>query len=35
MTAAIRTEHLTYTYSLGTPFQKTAVDDISLEIEQV
>lgn len=30
----IKTEHLTYTYSVGTPFQKTAIDDISLEIEE-
>lgn len=30
----IKTEHLTYTYSAGTPFQKTAVDDVSLEIEE-
>ena len=25
-------EHLTYQYSIGTPFQKTAVDDVSLTI---
>lgn len=31
---AIKTEELTYTYSTGTPFEKTAVDHISLEIEQ-
>lgn len=31
---AIKTEDLTYTYSLGTPFEKTAVNHISLEIEQ-
>ncbi|MEG1994241.1 MAG: energy-coupling factor transporter ATPase [Oscillospiraceae bacterium] len=31
---AIKTENLTYTYSVGTPFQKTAVDNINLEIEQ-
>ena len=30
----IQCEHLTYTYSAGTPFQKTAVDDVSLEIEE-
>ncbi|MBR1497603.1 MAG: energy-coupling factor transporter ATPase [Oscillospiraceae bacterium] len=29
----LRAEHLTYIYSQGTPFQKTAVNDISLEIE--
>lgn len=32
--AAIKTEHLTYTYSPGTPFCKTAVDDVNLEIEE-
>ena len=31
---AIKTEQLTYTYSQGTPFEKTAVDHIDLEIEQ-
>lgn len=31
---AIKTEGLTYTYSVGTPFEKTAVDHINLEIEQ-
>lgn len=31
---AIKTENLTYTYSQGTPFEKTAVDHINLEIEQ-
>ena len=31
---AIKTEGLTYTYSVGTPFEKTAVDHIDLEIEQ-
>lgn len=30
----IKTEHLTYQYSTGTPFQKTALDDINLEIEE-
>lgn len=30
----IKTENLTYTYSKGTPFEKTAVDNISIEIEQ-
>lgn len=28
----IRTENLTYTYSLGTPFEKTAVNNVSLQI---
>ena len=31
-TAVIRTEHLTHTYSQGTPFEKTAVGDVTLEI---
>ena len=31
---AIQTEHLTYTYSPGTPFEKTAVNDVNLSIEQ-
>ena len=30
----IRTEHLTYEYSPGTPFAKTAVDDVNLAIEE-
>ena len=29
---AIRTEHLTHTYSVGTPFQKVAVEDVSIAI---
>lgn len=32
--AVIKTEGLTYTYSQGTPFEKTAVNNVSLEIEQ-
>lgn len=32
--AIIKTEHLTYTYSSGTPFEKVAIDDINLEIEE-
>lgn len=32
--AIIKTEDLTYVYSAGTPFQKTAVDSVNLEIEQ-
>lgn len=31
---AIKTEDLTYTYSRGTPFEKTAIDHVNLEIEQ-
>ncbi|MBQ3920260.1 MAG: energy-coupling factor transporter ATPase, partial [Oscillospiraceae bacterium] len=30
----IRTENLTYTYSQGTPFEKTAVDHVDLSIEE-
>lgn len=30
----IKTENLTYTYSVGTPFQKKAIDNINLEIEE-
>ncbi|MCI5751966.1 MAG: energy-coupling factor transporter ATPase [Oscillospiraceae bacterium] len=33
MEPIIRTEKLTYTYSVGTPFEKTAVKDVDLEIE--
>lgn len=32
--AAITVEHLTHVYSKGTPFEKTAVDDVSLTIEE-
>ena len=31
---AIRTEHLTHAYSVGTPFQKVAVDNVSIAIEE-
>lgn len=31
--AMIKTEDLTYTYSIGTPFQKIAVNKVNLEIE--
>ncbi|MDR0947606.1 MAG: energy-coupling factor transporter ATPase [Ruminococcus sp.] len=31
---AVKTENLTYTYGIGTPFEKTAVNDVNLEIEQ-
>jgi energy-coupling factor transport system ATP-binding protein len=30
----IKTEHLTYTYGIGTPFEKTAVSDVNIEIEE-
>ncbi|MGN0586555.1 MAG: energy-coupling factor transporter ATPase [Oscillospiraceae bacterium] len=30
----IKTENLTYTYSIGTPFEKTAVDNINIDIEE-
>lgn len=32
--AIIKTEHLTHCYSRGTPFEKTAVKDVNLEIEE-
>ncbi len=32
--AVIKTENLTYTYSIGTPFEKTAVDNVSLDIDE-
>jgi energy-coupling factor transport system ATP-binding protein len=32
--SVIRTENLTYTYSIGTPFEKTAVDKVNLDIEE-
>jgi energy-coupling factor transport system ATP-binding protein len=32
--AVIKTEKLTYTYSQGTPFEKTAVNNVDLEIEE-
>ncbi len=32
--AILKTEELTYIYSEGTPFEKTAVDHVSLEIEE-
>lgn len=32
--AVIKTENLTYTYSIGTPFEKTAVDNVNLNIEE-
>ena len=31
---AITTEHLTHTYSQGTPFEKVAVEDVSISIEE-
>ena len=31
--ATIQTEGLTYRYGIGTPFEKTAVDHVDLEIE--
>jgi energy-coupling factor transport system ATP-binding protein len=30
----IRTENLTYTYSQGTPFEKTAISNVSIQIEK-
>lgn len=32
--AILKTEELTYQYSIGTPFEKTAVDHVSLKIEE-
>ena len=32
--SVIRTENLTYTYSQGTPFEKTTVKDVNIEIEE-
>ena len=32
--AILKTEDLTYQYSIGTPFEKTAVDNVNLEIEE-
>lgn len=32
--AILKTEDLTYQYSIGTPFEKTAVDHVNLEIEE-
>ncbi len=34
MNTVLELEHLTYTYSPGTPFEHTALDDVSLSIEQ-
>ncbi len=31
---AIETKNLTYKYSVGTPFETTAVDDVSITVEQ-
>ena len=30
----IKTQDISYTYSVGTPYQKTAVDHVNLEIEE-
>lgn len=30
----IKTDNISYTYSVGTPYQKTAVDHVNLEIEE-
>lgn len=32
--AILETQELTYTYSIGSPFEKTAVDHVSLKIEE-
>ena len=33
MSAILKLEHVSYVYSKGTPFEKTAIDDINLEIQ--
>ena len=30
----LETRNLTYKYGIGTPFEKTAVEDVSIEIER-
>ena len=30
----LRLEHITYRYSIGTPFEKRALDDVSLDIRR-
>ena len=32
MEPIIRVEHLTHTYSAGTPFQRSAVEDVSIDV---
>ena len=32
--AIIKTEHLTHLYGKGTPFEKAAIHDVNLEIEE-
>lgn len=34
MKSIIKTQDLTYTYSIGTPFEKTAIDNVNIEINQ-
>jgi energy-coupling factor transport system ATP-binding protein len=34
MSEIIKTENLTYTYGIGTPFEKTAVNNVNLSIEE-
>ncbi len=34
MSVALRTENLTFTYGKGTPFEKTAVDNVNIEINK-
>ncbi|MBP5272570.1 MAG: energy-coupling factor transporter ATPase, partial [Clostridia bacterium] len=31
--AILKTEHLTYSYATGTPFEVTAIEDINIEVE--
>ena len=30
----LRTEHLSYVYSQGTPFEKIAIEDVNIDIEE-
>ena len=32
--SVIKTEHLTHLYSIGTPFEKAAINDVNIEISQ-
>ncbi|MDD6235797.1 MAG: energy-coupling factor transporter ATPase [Clostridiales bacterium] len=34
MLSVIKTEHLTHLYSIGTPFEKAAINDVNIEISQ-
>ena len=32
--SVIKTEHLTHLFSIGTPFEKAAINDVNIEISQ-